>query len=109
VIAENNDFAEGSPSAYDWIVLETIAVTAWREVHIGIEGDGLQIGGIAIWEHKWRSTGEPGVDLPHPSHSHQIHRYSVCEIGDAGKSIRFATTELSNGVWGFYVPELDNG
>jgi hypothetical protein len=82
-----------------------IAMTVWRDVHVGIERDSLKIGGIEVWKHKWRSTGELPLDLPHPSHPNQTHQYDIYEIEDAGNSVRFATSELSNGVWGFYIPE----
>jgi hypothetical protein len=81
-------------------------MTIWRDVHVGIEGDGLEIGGLEVWKHKWRSTNEPPLDLPHPSYRNQTHRYWIYEIGDSGHPVRFATGELSNGVWGFYVPEV---
>jgi hypothetical protein len=81
-------------------------MTAWRDVHVGFERDGLKIGGLEVWKHKWRSTGEPILNLPHPAYKWQTHRYNVYEIGDAGHSVRFAAGELSNGVYGFYVPEI---
>lgn len=74
----------------------------WTDVHVGLEGDGLRIGGLAVWQEKWKPVGED-LDLPHPAHPLQTHRYRVYEIGDA-PCIRFAAGELSNGVWGFYVP-----
>jgi hypothetical protein len=80
-------------------------MTVWRVVHVGFEGDSLKIGGLEVWKNEWRSTGEPHLNLPHPSYPNQIDRYAIYEIGDAGHSVRFATSELSNGVWGFYVPE----
>jgi hypothetical protein len=42
--------------------------------------------------------------LPHPAHPHQSHRYDIYDIGDGWNPVRFAVGELSNGVWGFYVP-----
>jgi hypothetical protein len=84
-------------------------MTVWRDVHVGIEGDGLEIGGVKVWRHEWRSTGEPRLNLPHPSYRNQTHRYDIYEIGNAENSVRFAAGELSNGVWGFYVPEKGQG
>jgi hypothetical protein len=80
-------------------------MTIWRDAHVGIEPDGLQIGGVEVWKHKWRRTGEPPLDLPHPRYPNQTHQYDVYEIEDAGHSVRFAAGELSDGVWGFYIPE----
>jgi hypothetical protein len=76
----------------------------WRDVHVGFEKDGLKIAGLDVWKHEWRSAGLPSVELPHPSYRDQKHPYSICEIGDAAHPVRFAVCELSNGVWGFYVP-----
>lgn len=84
-------------------------MTVWQSVHVGIEGDSLEIGGLEVWRHKWRSTGEPHIDLPHPSYRNQTHQFNTYEIGDAGHLVRFAACELSNNVWGFYVPEIDYG
>ncbi len=77
----------------------------WHDVHVGTEDDGLKIGGIEVWSQDWRPTGEPCLNLPHPSYKHQRHRYDIYEIGNAEHPIRFAAGELSNGVWGFYVPD----
>lgn len=76
----------------------------WRDVHVGFENDELQIGGVRIWSADWRPTAERAVELPHPAHLHQRHWYSVYEAGDRLRPVRFAACELSNGVWGFYVP-----
>ncbi|HEX7775521.1 MAG TPA: hypothetical protein VF449_03230 [Parvibaculum sp.] len=77
---------------------------SWKAVHVGFEGDDLRIGGLQVWKHEWRPTDTKPLDLPHPSYPSQIHRYRVYEIGDALQPVRFAVDELSNGVWGFYVP-----
>jgi hypothetical protein len=80
-------------------------MTIWHEIHIGFEGDELTIDGLKVWSHKWRATGKPHLELPHPSYPNQIHQYVIYEIGDAEHPVRFAAGELSNGVWGFYVPD----
>jgi hypothetical protein len=79
-------------------------MTNWVCTHIGFEADEIRIGGLEVWKHKWRNTGD-NIQLPHPQHQHQIHTYRVYEMGDCGTVVRFAATELSVGVWGFYVPE----
>lgn len=76
----------------------------WRAVHVGVEGDGFKVAGLEVWKHEWRSTALAPVELPHPSYPGQIHRYNVYEIGAAERTVRFAADELSNGVWGFYLP-----
>ena len=63
----------------------------------------MTIGGLEIWNEKWRPTGD-GVELPHPDYPSQRHIMHIYEIGDPGEPVIFAAGELSNGVWGFYVP-----
>lgn len=72
-----------------------------RNVH---EGDGVEIRGVKIWGEEWRRTGLPPLQLQHPSHRHQTHSFDIYEVEDVNDPIRFAASELSNGVWGFYVP-----
>lgn len=76
----------------------------WRAVHVGFSNDGLQIGGVAVWDQRWHSAGEPPLLLPHPAHPGQTHRFGIYDVGEGSKSVRFAAAELSNGVWGFYAP-----
>ncbi len=76
----------------------------WREAHVGPEGDDVTIDGVEVWRWGWRATGEDAVRLPHPSHRDQRHVFQVYEAGPPGGPVRFAAGELSNGVWGFYVP-----
>ncbi|MXN47765.1 hypothetical protein GR138_21400 [Shinella kummerowiae] len=76
----------------------------WREVHVGFEGDDLRIGKIEVWRQDWRRTAEDAVQLPHPSYQNQRHRFDIYEAGPDLSPVRFAAGELSNGVWGFYIP-----
>ena len=77
----------------------------WRSVHIGFEDDGLRIGGLAVWQQKWRPAGLPPVWVPHPAHPNELHSLDIYTIGHAASPIRFAAGELSNGVWGFAIEE----
>ncbi len=79
-------------------------MTSWRDVHLGFEGDGAEIFGLDVWKHHWRHVDRPGLNLPHPSYPSQSHRFDIYEIGEIDRPVRFAAGELSNGVWGFYVP-----
>ncbi len=79
-------------------------MTPWQAIHVGLEDDGFAIEQLEVWKHTWRRTSEPPLDLPHPSHPSQTHTYRIYEIGDPTHPVRFAAAELSNGVWGFYVP-----
>jgi hypothetical protein len=77
----------------------------WTQQHIGVEGDAVEIRGEKVWKQKWRAVEMPSLRLPHPSYPHQYHDFHVYQIGDTKELVRFAAGELSNGVWGFYVPK----
>jgi hypothetical protein len=79
-------------------------MAGWRSEHVGFAQDGLTLGGRDVWAEGWRPMHEPPVHLPHPAHRQQIHRYEIFEIGPLATPVRFAASELSNGVWGFYTP-----
>ncbi len=81
-----------------------IEMAGWRERHVGLEGDDLKIDGLTIWQQDWRRTPLPPVQLAHPAHPDQRHRYTIYDVGNEQKPTRFAASELSNGVWGFFVP-----
>lgn len=76
----------------------------WRAVHVGFGNDGLAIDGAEIWKTKWRPTREPVLQLPHPAYPDQHHYFNVYVVDGPHGAVRFAAGELSNGVWGFYVP-----
>ena len=88
----------------DWGEIISSDGSRWRFVHIGFDSDDLKIGGVEVWKSNWRDT-QKWVWLPHPSYPAQKHRYDLYEIGDLTAPIRFVASELSNGVWGFYVPQ----
>jgi len=52
---------------------------------------------------KWQDTNEK-VELPHPEHTHQMHNYTIYNYAGVD-GLRFALSELSNGVYGVYVPQ----
>jgi hypothetical protein len=79
-------------------------MNGWRYAHIGVEGDDLRLGGLDVWHQTWRRTGEAALQLPHPQYGNQRHSFDICEIGGLDHPVRFAVSELSNGVYGFYVP-----
>ncbi len=78
----------------------------WEPVHVGFEGAAFVIGGIHPWAHaaRWQSVSPEPIVVPHPAHRHERHRAWIYDIVLEKKSVRFAAAELSNGVWGFYVP-----
>lgn len=80
-------------------------MSGWRAVHVGFEEDDFEISGVKIWQEKWRRTEHDPITLPHPSYQHQLHSFTIYEIGSVNNPVRFAASELSNLVWGFYVPK----
>lgn len=75
----------------------------WKAVGVVIEGERINIGGVNPWNHKWEATDQEPVQLPHPSYQNQMHTMHIYKIESAGRTILFATAELSANVWGFYV------
>ncbi len=74
----------------------------WHAAHVGFDHDDLALDGLPVWSLSWREeTAEP-VMLAHPAHPAQHHRYTVYNVDDGIRAVRFAAAELSNGVWGFY-------
>jgi hypothetical protein len=80
-------------------------MTRWREAAIGLGIEPIEVGGYNVWKEDWRPVDAPEVLLPHPDYPKQIRSYKIYEIGDAKRPVRFAVAELSNQVWGFYVPD----
>lgn len=78
----------------------------WEPVHVGPEGAALSIGGLNPWlhVHEWRRAQQEFIVVRHPAHRHERHRVWVYTVTINGRTTRFAAGELSNGVWGFYVP-----
>ncbi|HLY54816.1 MAG TPA: hypothetical protein VKS60_04625 [Stellaceae bacterium] len=78
-------------------------LSQWRARHVGFERDGLVLDGLDVWGSKWHRLGAAAVNLPHPAHPHELHRFEIYEAGEGRHVRRFAAAELSNGVWGFYT------
>jgi hypothetical protein len=79
-------------------------MNTWKVVGAVIEGERISFCGVNPWNHKWIETEQEPVQLPHPCYPNQMHRMRVYEIETGGRTILFATGELSANVWGFYVP-----
>lgn len=76
---------------------------AWRRTHIGLEQDQGQVGGLPVWKHEWRrQAGE--VWLPEDAPPESRMNFQIYEIGGVGwpVHVRFAATEISNGVWSLW-------
>jgi hypothetical protein len=88
-----------------WDVMQLEALTpGWRHVHIGIEGAFVKLNGLNPWKLEWHSIDKESIVVAHPSYPSERHYMRVYEIESAGKRVKFAAGEFSNGVWGFYVP-----
>ena len=75
----------------------------WRSGGIVLDGEPLDLEGINPWLHSWVDTGEI-VWMRHPSYPTQLHDMPMYLIAAEGRYITFAAGELSNTVWGFYLP-----
>ena len=75
-------------------------LSQWRARHVGFERDGLILDGLDVWGSEWHRLSARTVELPHPAHPHELHRFAIYEAGDGSRAQQF---ELSNGVRGFYT------
>jgi hypothetical protein len=71
------------------------------------DGEPVSLRGLNPWHYKWRLANDIPVYVPHPEYPSQQHLLRVYEIRDDSKSVQFAAGELSNGVWGVYLPLSD--
>ncbi len=81
----------------------------WRNVGIVIDDQPIRVDGLNPWQHEWKTTDQPDIELPHPSYPNQLHRMSIYEITNGTKTVVFAAGELSANVWGFFVPDDKGG
>lgn len=85
-------------------VLFTEQDAGWRQAHIGFADDTFMLQDAEVWKNPWRALRLRPLHLPHPAYPEQIHAYAIHETGPLESPVRFAASELSNGVWGFYIP-----
>ena len=85
---------------------ETTPITpGWRLVGgIIAESEPMSLDGLDPWSHQWHSVDALRIVVAHPQYPRQRHDFSVSELR-AGRVVRFAAGEFSNGAWGFYLPE----
>ena len=82
-----------------------VPVTAgWRLVSIGLQDARVSLEGIDPWKHEWRRCPQESITVAHPSYPAERHTMFVYEISARERTVKFATGEFSNGVWGFYLP-----
>lgn len=75
----------------------------WRLACVATEADRVEVRGVNLWDRQWMSAGGE-VLVAHPQHPTQRHTMTVYELSGADGPVVFAAGELSNGVWGFFVP-----
>lgn len=76
----------------------------WKSCGIVFSNQPIDVDGVNPWPLKWIDTGRPQARLPHPAYPHQRHEMNIYQVKAGGRTITFAAGELSNGVWGFYLP-----
>ena len=78
----------------------------WKHVSIGLAGHRVLLGGLDPWQLKWHAMEEPPITVAHPSYPRERHQMWVYELRSGREAVKFAAGEYSNGVWGFYVPDV---
>ena len=76
--------------------------SSWAPGRVGFEGQRVVVGGINPWDFEWILLDEPIVKLPHPSYSHELHKFWLYRVEAEGREVVLAAGELSANVWGFY-------
>ncbi|MGN6646897.1 MAG: hypothetical protein ACTHJT_10255 [Cytophaga sp.] len=73
----------------------------WQHIRTITDGEPLELHGLNIWNHDWKSTGE-SIRIKDPLYG-QDYTFPVYEISNAYTSVQFAAGEFSNDVWGIYM------
>lgn len=76
----------------------------WSLVHIGFEGDAVDIDGLNPWTAGDWGPSIGSITVAHPSYPAQRHTMSTYRVLGPSGLVEFAAGEFSNGVWGLYVP-----
>jgi len=75
---------------------------AWRVVGRCVEAEPFEVGGVNVWQHRWKPLGQEAIHVFCP-----VYRdtYSVWpyELDGVEAPIRFAAGESSASVWMFCV------
>jgi hypothetical protein len=79
----------------------------WHFVSIDVYLADVLIEGVNPWKFRdeWRSCSEDPITVAHPCYPKQRHLMYVYELALPSGTMKFATGEFSNGVYGFYSPE----
>lgn len=90
-----------------WAKNADFETLGWMPVGVVFEGQEIDVCGLNPWgsaTRDWRPLRK-WIVVSHPAYPTQRHRADAYEItAPDGRVVTFAATELSNGVWGFFVP-----
>jgi hypothetical protein len=79
-----------------------------RATHLGVvDGSPFLVDGINLWDHPWEPIAGETVHTRDPAEREVT--LPVYRITDGAVTIRFASLEISAGVWAFYLPEAHDG
>lgn len=73
----------------------------WRHYTTITDGEYFLIDGLNIWDHQWIDT-KKRANIKDPLYN-QAYSFSIFEIQEGNKILRFAAGEFSNCVWGIYT------
>ena len=76
----------------------------WKFAIAGFDGD-CRLFGVNIFNYEWKYTGQD-IEVRDPLHNEK-KLMSVYSAEIKGKAVTFAAGEFSNGVFGFYVNEME--
>lgn len=98
-------------------------MTTWKFISTFVDGMPFEfVPGHNIWDYEWHQVKRdppPALTGDYFKDHHAQHEFvrvidpyygserefAVYEATVAGRTIRFAASEFSNNVWGYYVPE----
>lgn len=78
-------------------------MSVWKFAGHCFDGDRLEIDGINVWSVSWRPTGAK-AEITDPLYGVK-YQFPIYEAGEPPRAIRFAASEFSNTVWGFFVEQ----
>jgi hypothetical protein len=73
----------------------------WKHLKTIIDSERFEINGMNIWGYDWHQTNE-SICIKDPLYS-QEYIFSVYEISNGIKTVRFAAGEFSNCIWSIYT------
>jgi hypothetical protein len=81
-----------------------LVTPGWKSVGVVYEGDDIEVAGVNPWNLTWANSGAV-ITVAHPSYPDQRHQAQIWRFVENEQSgIVFAAGELSNLVWGFWIP-----